>query len=145
MVEIKRTTLAMFSCAMMYLMGTNHAASGLVLGRGGGSTGRLPVLTTSATTSWARSQISRGDAVEGTTKAVGKYPFQYESDYPESAIPPPAAHTRLLPGAGESGFKAGTVGPRRVLHSAAGPSGAFNRPTTVGMIFSLQAPKPPTL
>ena len=68
-----------------------------------------------------------------------------ESDYPESAIPPPAAHTRHLPGAGESGFKAGTVGPRRVLHSAAGPSGAFNRPTTVGMIFSLQAPKPPTL
>ena len=66
----------MFSCAMMYLMGTNHAASGLVLGRGGGTTGRLPVLTTSATTSWARSQISRGDAVEGTTKAVGKYPFQ---------------------------------------------------------------------
>ena len=43
---------------------------------GGGTTGRLPVLTTSATTSWARSQISRGDAVEGTTKAVGKYPFQ---------------------------------------------------------------------
>ena len=77
-----------------------------------------------------------------------------ESDYPESAIPPPAAHSHnRLPLAGEDGgrFHAGTAGPRRrVLHSAAGPSSfssaaALHRPTTVGMSFNLQAPKPPTL
>ena len=76
-----------------------------------------------------------------------------ESDYPESAIPPPAAHSHnRLPLDGESvgRFNAGTAGPRRrVLHSAAGPSSsasaALHRPTTVGMSFNLQAPKPPTL
>ena len=74
--------------------------------------------------------------------------FIDDSDYPESAIPSPSTHNHnglLLPG--EGGFKAGTVGPRRVLHSAAGghSSSAHHRPTTVGMSFNLQAPKPPTL
>ena len=68
-----------------------------------------------------------------------------EWDNPESAIPAPAHHNHIPSGPGESGFKAGTVGPRRVLHSAAGPSSALHRPTTVGMSFNLQAPKPPTL
>ena len=72
-----KTTLAVFSCAI-FLMGAEHAASGLILGRSGGG-GRVPVLTTAATTSWAaRSQISRGDSAEvgeGSTKPAGKFPF----------------------------------------------------------------------
>ena len=68
------------------------------------------------------------------------------ADYPESAIPPPLAHGRHRPFFGESNVVEmwGTMKPnRRVLHSAAGPS-AVRRPTTVGMSFNLQAPKPPT-
>ena len=58
---------------MIYLMGVNNVAQGLVLGGG-----RPQALTTAATTSWARSQIGRGDSAEvaeGSTKATGKYPF----------------------------------------------------------------------
>ena len=70
-----RASLAVISCTMIYLMGASNVAHGLVLGRSGG---RPQALTTAATTSWARSQIGRGDSAEvaeGSTKATGKYPF----------------------------------------------------------------------
>ena len=68
-----RASLAVISYTMIYLMGASNVAQGLVLGGG-----RPQALTTAATTSWARSQIGRGDSAEvaeGSTKATGKYPF----------------------------------------------------------------------